>query len=408
MPPEKDNGKIPAAPRPTNPVLATTLARARLECTAGPEKGQTFRVAPGMTTVGRDPSCDVILTETVVSRQHFRIDRRADQWVLRNLSSNGTLLNKKPVDEAALGDGDDIRIGSKTRFRFVVESVALSSTGRPQFRRRTGAPEEAEAAGEEAQAAAAEEGKPSLFKRRRGLFIGLAAYLALMVIAGGIAAYYKWIGPGKTAAHEVAVMGLDDAVRPAPGERPLRIVGEDQQGIRAEDERGQPVLVPAADLESGKARRITGIRKAVDVKYLEAKNAQRGYLFTIEEANPVVGKQCEKQALDLYRLRYLPGKEASLYGAVRLFQKALAYNGGRGYFEDPAVDKVYREALKELIETVDRHYRSAVIHEQAGTYKKASETYKHVLSIFPERENPIFGNVAQRLEDLKRRYPDLP
>ena len=139
MPLGKDNGKAASPPRPVNPVVST-LARARLECIAGPQKGQTLRVAPSVTIIGRDPSCDIVLSETAISRQHCRIDRRADQWVLKNLSANGTLLNKKPVDEAALSDGDEIRLGAKTRLLFVVESVPLSSTGRPQFRRRTGAP----------------------------------------------------------------------------------------------------------------------------------------------------------------------------------------------------------------------------------------------------------------------------
>jgi hypothetical protein len=409
MPPGKDNGKTSPAARPVNPVVST-LARARLECTGGPEKGQTLRVAPNATLIGRDPSCDVILSETAISRQHCRIDRRADQWVLRNLSGNGTLLNKKSVDEAGLADGDEIRIGAKTRLRFIVESVPLSSTGRPQFRRRTGAPDEA-ALAEEAKAAEVEEAKPSLFKRRKALFVGLGIYLGLMVLGGAFAAYYKYVvNAGTVAGSEVPILGLDDAVCPEPGAKPRRIVREDSQGIWAEDALGQPVLVPAADLESGKARRITGLRKAVDVKFFEKKNTPPGYpaLFTIEEPNAVVAKQCEKQAMELYRARYLPGKEAALYGAVRLFQKSLAYNGGRGYFDDPSVDKIYRDAVRELIEALDRHYRNAVILEESDTYKQAFETYKHILNIFPERENPIFENVARRMTQLRRQHPDMP
>jgi tetratricopeptide (TPR) repeat protein len=231
-----------------------------------------------------------------------------------------------------------------------------------------------------------------------------------MVLGGAFAAYYKYVvNAGTVAGSEVPILGLDDAVRPEPGAKPLRIVREDAQGIWAEDALGQPVLVPAADLESGKARRITGLRKAVDVKFFEKKNAPPGHpaLFTIEEPNAVVAKQCEKQALELYRARYLPGKEAALYGAVRLFQKSLAYNGGRGYFDDPSVDKIYRDAVRELIEALDRHYRNAVILEESDTYKQALETYKHILNIFPERENPVFENVARRMTQLRRRHPDL-
>ena len=402
MPPEKDNGKASPPPRPVR--VVSTLARARLECIAGPEKGQTLRVAPSLTMIGRDPSCDVILSETAISRQHCRIDRRADQWVLANLSANGTLLNKKPVDEAALSDGDEIRIGAKTRLLFVVESVPLSSTGRPQFRRRTGAPEEA--AAEEGQPEEVQESKPSLFKRRKSLFIGLGIYLGVMLIVFAYFAYSKIVKP-PVLADEVPTIGLDDTVRPAPGARPLVIDHEDERGIWAKDVNGQTVLVPAADLESGKARRITGIRKSVDVKFFEKKNAPRGYPYTIEEANPLVGKECEKQALELYRVRNLPDKVTALYGAVRLFQKALAYHGGRGYFDDPAVNKIYRDALEEFINTINRHYRNAVILEEADKYKQAYATYRHILDILPERENPVYTNAARRADDLRRHHPDL-
>jgi hypothetical protein len=376
-----------------------------LECIAGPEKGQTLRVAPNVTMMGRDPSCDVVLSETAISRQHCRIDRRADHWVLANLSANGTLLNKKPVDEAVLPDGSEIRLGAKTRLRFVVESVPLSSTGRPQFRRRTGAPEEAAAEGQPEEV---QEGKPSLFKRRKSVFIGLGIYLGVILIGFAIAAYYKILGTNTVPTDEVPTIGLDDTVRPAPGARPLLIDHEDERGIWAKDVNGQTVLVPAADLESGKARRITGIRKAVDVKFLESKNAPRGYPYTIEEANSLVGKECEKRALELYRVRNLPDKVTALYSAVRLFQKALAYHGGRGYFDDPAVNKIYRDALKELIEdTINQQYRKAVILEEADNYKQAYATYRHILDILPERENPVYTNVARRADNLRRHHPDL-
>jgi hypothetical protein len=399
---EKENGKSPPPARPVN-VAASTLAKAHLLCTAGPEKGQTLRVAPGTTTIGRDPACDIVLSETAISRQHCRIERRAEQWYLRNLSANGTILNKKPASDVVLADGDEIRVGAKTRLRFVLESVALSSTGRPQFRRRTGAPEEGES--EEENTEEAQETKPSLFKRRRGVFIGLGIYLGAMVVFAAVVGYYKYLGPGKMSGGEIPILGLEDAVRPEPGAKPLRVIREDLQGIYVEDMTG-PRLIPAADLESGKAVRIIGIRKALDVKFLEVKKAPPGYPFTIEEVNPTVGKQYEKRAMELYRVRNLPEKQASLFGAVRLLQKALAYNGGRGYFEDSGIDKVYRQALSELIETVTRLYGNAVGPEEKADLKRAMETYGRILAMLPETNNPIYLNVSHRKAELKRRYPD--
>jgi len=97
----------------------------------------------------------------------------------------------------------------------------------------------------------------------------------------------------------------------------------------------------------------------------------------------------------------------ALYSAVRLFQKALAYHGGRGYFDDPAVDKIYRDALEDFIDKINKHYRKAVILEEADNYKQAYATYRHILDILPERENPVYTNVARRADDLRRRHPDL-
>jgi tetratricopeptide (TPR) repeat protein len=142
---------------------------------------------------------------------------------------------------------------------------------------------------------------------------------------------------------------------------------------------------------------------------VERREAPPGYppQFIIEQRNPVAAKQCEKQALDLYRDRALQGKEANLFGAVRLFQQALAHYGTRGYFADPAVDKTYREALKELEDEVYRRYSEGIVRKKADSYKKAYEAFNGILAIMPDNKSPIFENVARHRADLKRRHPDL-
>jgi hypothetical protein len=402
--------KDPPAPRPSSPVSSTAV-RAHLECTAGPEKGQTLRLAPGVTVLGRDPPCDVVLSETAISRQHCRIERRADAWTLKNLSSNGTLVNKKPVDEVVLSDGDEIRMGAKTRLKFVVEAVAVSASGRPQFRRRSGAEEEAAAAEAKPEAAEGAE-KQSLFQRRKGLFIGLGIYLAAVLV---FAVLFAIKTPPPLGGSEVPSLGLDDCVIPASGSTPLRIISESPEGTWCEDRLGKPLLVPAADLKAGKATRITGIRKALDVKFLERKDAPPDYptIYIIEDRNSIVAAQYVKRAIELYRVRNLSGQQRALFGAVRLFQQALAYYGGRGYFEDGAVEKMYQDALRELIGerdrpgTIMREYTNAIVLEKSGNYKQANETYKGILLMIPERENPIYWNVARRIDVLKKQHKDL-
>ena len=80
---------------------------------AGPTPGRVFALERKATTLGRDVTCDVVLTPSNVSRRHARIERRAGGYVLEDLgSSAGTLVNEVALrGPAGLRDGDRIRIG---------------------------------------------------------------------------------------------------------------------------------------------------------------------------------------------------------------------------------------------------------------------------------------------------------
>jgi len=384
-----DAGSDLPVPRPRS---GSAAARAHLESIAGPEKGETFRVAPGTTLIGRDPSCDVALSESAVSRQHARIEHREDQWTVRNLSPNGTRLNKKSIDEAVLSDGDVIRVGAKTRLRFLVETVAVSLTGRPQFRPRALEAQEEEA-GEEP--AAEEEAKPSLFHRRKGWFIGLGAYLLVILMVGLVLAFR---GCGGSGARAIPVLALEDMIVSEPGATALRVDRVTPDYIVCQDEFGRTVRVSRQDLKSGKAKRIVGIRQAIEGKLQEYKKTLRIDLSAAEAHR--------NRALDLYDQRN--SKAGNLFSAVRYFQKALAYYGGRGYFPNqPTVDTIYLECLREVKDRIHREYTNAVLDEKAGEYKRAMRRYKHVLAMVPEPGNKIVENVSRRINALRKRYPDL-
>lgn len=62
--------------------------------------------------IGRQSDADVVLNQAKVSRQHARIERRGDEFWLRDLdSTNGTWLGGRRIDQHPLHDGDTIRIG---------------------------------------------------------------------------------------------------------------------------------------------------------------------------------------------------------------------------------------------------------------------------------------------------------
>ncbi|MFO8013842.1 MAG: FHA domain-containing protein [Phycisphaerae bacterium] len=388
--------------------------RAHLEAKAGPEKGETLRLAPGVTVIGRDPACDIQLSEPAISRQHCRIDHAGDQWVLRNLSSNGTRVKRKEIEEHVLSHGDEIRIGAKTRLVFVLEERVVAEGARPQFRPRTA---EGEAVGaaeeEEAEAAEDEEETPSLFKRRRGLFIGLGAYLGLLIIGGILAAVYlKGSGGGPGRDDGLPRLSLDARIIPPGGSRPLRIDRTSPTGIWCVNDRGEQILVPHEALKTGEARRVPGIRQAIDVQYLTPDEFQRrkrrgdispNYPYVLEHnRSRAMAERLKREALEAHLVSDMPGNEEKLFYAVRYFQRALAHYGMR-FLPDPHEDKIRQEATKKLINRIHDLYREAVRVAKAGDFGKAIAAYEKILDYVPERENIIYHNVSRRLTDVRRR-----
>jgi uncharacterized RDD family membrane protein YckC len=79
-------------------------------------------------SIGRDPSNDLVLSDSMVSRRHAILEHRDNQYVLRdNNSSNGTLVNGDRVEsEKTLRDGDLVAIGS-SRLLFQLDETAEAS-----------------------------------------------------------------------------------------------------------------------------------------------------------------------------------------------------------------------------------------------------------------------------------------
>ena len=63
--------------------------------------------------IGRDPSCDICLSEQIISARHARLIYRNLHWWIEDLmSTNGTYLNDERVESPAiLINGDELRIG---------------------------------------------------------------------------------------------------------------------------------------------------------------------------------------------------------------------------------------------------------------------------------------------------------
>src|SRR5690606_35839787 len=77
-----------------------------------------YSIVAVRTTIGRDPSCDVVIDNAGISRLHAAIEAVGDSFVLRDCDSqNGITLNGEPCREGRLVHGDMIGI-NKFLLRF--------------------------------------------------------------------------------------------------------------------------------------------------------------------------------------------------------------------------------------------------------------------------------------------------
>jgi len=82
-----------------------------------PAVGATMELET-ISTIGRDADNVVVVDDPFASTHHARLTFRGRVWYLEDLgSTNGTLLNGRPVQGAVpVGFGDEVAVG-QTRFR---------------------------------------------------------------------------------------------------------------------------------------------------------------------------------------------------------------------------------------------------------------------------------------------------
>lgn len=96
---------------------------------SGAQSGKRLKFHPGVTTIGRAQDNAVVIPEIAVSRHHARIERGADEIVLRDQrSGNGTRVNGRKTKRRSLRDGDVVQVGA-TRLRFVDPARRRPSKG---------------------------------------------------------------------------------------------------------------------------------------------------------------------------------------------------------------------------------------------------------------------------------------
>ncbi len=89
--------------------------------------GREYSVPVGGLVLGRDPTCDVVVSSGDVSRKHAVIGSTPDGYVLTDTSTNGVTVNGSRIAAPVrLGKGDLIVVGTE-EFRFHADNLAPSA-----------------------------------------------------------------------------------------------------------------------------------------------------------------------------------------------------------------------------------------------------------------------------------------
>ena len=87
----------------------------------GPSPGKRVFLEKPTLLIGRDETCDLVIADRQVSRQHARIVLKGDGYILTDMGSkNGTFVNGREVGAPhTLQDGDEIQIAYCCKLTFV-------------------------------------------------------------------------------------------------------------------------------------------------------------------------------------------------------------------------------------------------------------------------------------------------
>ncbi|MBN2628531.1 MAG: FHA domain-containing protein [Spirochaetales bacterium] len=118
---EQDQTVVQSSPRKHKNSF-TLEDRAVLVVVSGTELGRTYLLDERETVIGRDPSCELILDDEGISKEHCLIRADKGYFFIEDLkSSNGTYVDGKKIKKRSLlNDFERIVLGN-TILRFFME-----------------------------------------------------------------------------------------------------------------------------------------------------------------------------------------------------------------------------------------------------------------------------------------------
>ncbi|MCI0659851.1 MAG: FHA domain-containing protein, partial [Acidobacteria bacterium] len=102
----------------------------RLVAISGPHKRASFKLAESETTIGRESSNRISISDLSLSRRHCVIAKDDEIFKLTDLESlNGTFVNGVPVKEKVLEHGDKLVLGDSVLLFLVADEQTVPSSG---------------------------------------------------------------------------------------------------------------------------------------------------------------------------------------------------------------------------------------------------------------------------------------
>src|SRR5437016_3303628 len=87
---------------------------------SGPLAGKTFPLNKSLIMIGRDPSCDIVIFDPKVSRNHARLRYENGMWSIENLSQkNAMIVNQANVQHSVLQHNSTVSLGDDSSFLFL-------------------------------------------------------------------------------------------------------------------------------------------------------------------------------------------------------------------------------------------------------------------------------------------------
>ena len=106
---------------------------ASLSFLSGPLTGRVFPITNLITTLGRDRSNDITISDQNVSRFHARLMCKDNVWSIEKLSQTNTItVNQQVKEQALLSHKNIVGLGDVTTFLFSLPSAIISEQEKEQ------------------------------------------------------------------------------------------------------------------------------------------------------------------------------------------------------------------------------------------------------------------------------------